>query len=113
MLDIRIKLRSSLLGFEQSHLQDQSLFAAQQLARQNRGESEMLLKDILTGISDCRCSSNCARLFLNANSSLIITSVTSRCTPPPLPRQTHYNIHTHVHHHHHVHYHHGWWMVRN
>lgn len=53
MLDIRIKLRSSLLGFEQSHLQDQSLFAAQQLARQNRGDAETLLKDTLIGISDC------------------------------------------------------------
>ena len=53
MLDIRIKLRSSLLGFEQSHLQDQSLFAAQQLARQNRGEAETLIKDTLVGVSDC------------------------------------------------------------
>ena len=53
MVDVRLKLRSALLGFEQSHLQDQSLYAAQQLARQHRADAETIIKDVLTGINDC------------------------------------------------------------
>lgn len=66
MLDIRLKLRSALLGFEHIHLQDQSLYAAQQIARQHRADSETIIKDVLTGISDCSPAARRLRYRLTA-----------------------------------------------
>lgn len=82
MLDIRLKLRSSLLGFEQSHLQDQSLFAAQQLARQNRGDADILLKDTLIGVSDCSPAGRRLRYRLAA---YVVQQAEQAGTVPQLP----------------------------
>ncbi len=57
-MDIKLRLRSALLGFEDRHVADQSLYAAMQLVRQQRCHASEIL---LAALAELRICSPAAR----------------------------------------------------
>ena len=58
-MDLKLRLRSALIGFEDRHIADQSVYAALQLVRQNRSQAANDI--LLTTLADLRTSSPAAR----------------------------------------------------
>ncbi len=52
-MDIKLRLRSALLGFEDRHVADQSLYAAMQLVRQHRSHASEILLAALAELRTC------------------------------------------------------------
>ena len=78
-MDIKLRLRGALIGFEDRHVADQSLYAALQLVRQHRSQAAGDI--LLAALADLRSCSPAARRL---RCRLAAFAVQQASTLPPL-----------------------------
>ena len=80
-MDLKLRLRSALIGFEDRHIADQSLYASMQLVRQHRHQATDILLAALADIRTCSSAARRLRCRLAAYAVQLAPALPAMDTP--------------------------------